>query len=190
MLITSPVGAVLCAIYTYILYNARIIAETDRDGLPVSYKDPAVMHNIAIIFAAVMGVCVVLSLLAAFSIIRSKKMFAFLAKGGSVIRGIGYAFAFLGFGGTVAFCFWSYFYITPLFALFTLIFCAAAAYLLSSTFYVVGTAADGGKPTYVAESKLFSTEPIHNANDTRKICPGCGCRTDRHTCPNCGARVD
>lgn len=178
---------------------AKVAMEFDEKGRPSKYIDEALWNGITNAFAIVCVVIGLLSLWVCLALAFNKcGPFKWLKKLGKTLRLIGWISLLGGWAGTFCYCFWCFFHMVsdnPVvnaisYTFIAIVPCAALVFCFAAFWYGLGNAADGGDATYVQNSKLYGMETLHGEEDTRKRCPDCGTRTDRHSCPNCGAWIE
>lgn len=180
---------------------AVVVLQYDQSGrgIPEKVLDPKIWSGILNTLA---GICIAVSILSLWICLaltfNKCGPFKWLKGAGKTLRIIGWISLIGGGAAGFSFCFWSFFRVYSenavvnaiSYTFISIIPVAALIFCFSCFWYGLGNAADGGDATYVKDSKLFDMETLHGEADTRKRCPDCGTRTDRHSCPNCGARID
>lgn len=176
----------------------KIVTEKDENGLPVDFLPQDVVVKASWVIIAIVIIVSILSLWIAIALEKDKRgAFKWLSRAGKALRIIAWITLVGGLGGTFMFVFWSFFNVVSdnavvnaiSYAIIAIIPVSLLVFCFAFFLYGLGNAADGGDATYVANSKLYDMEPLHNDSDTRKVCPNCGTRTDKHSCPNCGVKV-
>lgn len=198
--ITAPANLVLGLIFAFVTGKyAKFVTAIDNNGIPTDFASKSLVSGIMIALGVLVVAVSVVSFWISSAITKQKtEAFSGLGKAASTLRIIATVLLFLGGIGGVLFIFWSFFNVTSdnqlvksvSYAVLMLVPVLVMVYSVCCFIYGLGNAADnGGDAKYVKDSKLFGMEPLHTEEDTRKICPDCGTRTDRRTCPNCGASI-
>lgn len=177
----------------------KVVMVFDEKGKPAKYIDAGLWNGIlnafVIVCIAISVLSLVVCLLLKFNISGKVKGLKFLGK---PLRIFGWISLLGGWAAGFCYCFWCFFHMVSenavvdmiSYTFIAIIPCAVLVFCFAAFWYGLGNAADGGDATYVQNSKLYDMETLHGEEDTRKRCPDCGTRTDRHSCPNCGARID
>ena len=176
----------------------KIGIEKDQNGIPITFVPHRNISLAVNIVAVIVIVVSILSLVIAISLkIDKRGLFSWMKKAGKAIR----VFAWVALIGGIAL---DFMYIFCSFFAFTsenvivnnisysiIMIIPVTVMVISFAFFLygLGNAADGGDATYVTNTKLHDMNPLYSDDDTRKVCPNCGTRTDRHSCPNCGSNV-
>ncbi len=197
--ITAPANLILGLVFAWLTANfAKFVTKFNNKGEPAEFLEQAIVKKYSLIFAIVVIVVSVLSAIISVCITKKKTgAFKWAKKLGSFIRVLAYISLFIGAALVFMYVFWGFANIVSdnsfvsavsyaILSIIPLIVCAAS---FSYFIYGFADAADGGKATYVKDSVFGKIDALYSEDDTRKICPECGTRTDRHSCPNCGAHV-
>lgn len=198
---TGPLNIIMSVLFALLTATtARVVKELEEYTKKPIYYSHSTVVTVSVIIGAIGVIVGIITVWLAIAFkIGNTKPFHWLKGAAKVLRTFAWILLIGGAIGVFLFCFWSFFNVksdnavvnATTYALASLIPAVCMAYGFCTFLYALGNAADdGGDAKYVQESKLFGMEPMHAEEDTRKVCPDCGTRTDRHTCPNCGAKID